>query len=54
MLLRVPDYFEQFRCLAGDCPHTCCAKWEVVIDEDTARQVVRMRWANLPDALLSE
>ena len=23
-------------------------------DEDTARQVVRMRWANLPDALLSE
>ena len=38
MLLRVPDYFEQFRCLAGDCPHTCCAKWEVVIDEDTARR----------------
>ena len=23
-------------------------------DEDTARQIVRMRWANLPDALLSE
>ena len=36
MLLRVPDYFEQFRCLAGECPHTCCAKWEVVIDPDTA------------------
>ena len=36
MLLRVPDYFEQFRCLAGECPHTCCAKWEVVIDDETA------------------
>ena len=38
MLLRVPDYFEQFRCLAGACPHTCCAKWEVVIDEETAQR----------------
>lgn len=38
MRIRVSDYFEQFRCLAGDCPHTCCAKWEVVIDEDTAQR----------------
>ena len=38
MLLRVPDYFERFRCLAGACPHTCCAKWEVVIDEETAQR----------------
>ena len=36
MLIRVSDYFEKFRCLAGDCPHTCCAKWEVVIDEESA------------------
>ena len=36
MLTRVSDYFEQFQCLAGECPHTCCAKWEVVIDEETA------------------
>lgn len=38
MLVRVPDYFEKFQCLAGACPHTCCAKWEVVIDEETARR----------------
>ena len=38
MLERVPDYFEQFHCLAGACPHTCCAKWEVVIDEDSAER----------------
>ena len=38
MRIRVSDYFEQFQCLAGDCPHTCCAKWEVVIDEETAER----------------
>ena len=38
MLVRVSDYFEKFRCLEGACPHTCCAKWEVVIDADTARR----------------
>lgn len=46
MLLRVPDYFEQFHCLAGACPHTCCAKWEVVIDEETAQ-----RYQELPGPL---
>ena len=36
MLLRFPTYYEDFHCLAGACPHTCCALWEVVLDEDTA------------------
>ena len=36
MRVTVPDYYEDFRCLAGKCPHTCCEKWEVVIDEDSA------------------
>ena len=35
MKVTVPDYFDQFRCLAGACPHSCCEKWEVVIDEDS-------------------
>ena len=36
MQVRVPDYFDEFSCLAGACPHSCCIGWEVVIDEDTA------------------
>lgn len=36
MLERFPAFYDQFTCLAGDCPHTCCALWEVVIDEETA------------------
>ena len=36
MLVRIPDYFDQFACLAGDCPHSCCIGWEIDIDPDTA------------------
>ena len=36
MLIRVPDYYDRFRCLAGACPHTCCEAWEVLIDGETA------------------
>ncbi|MBQ2996356.1 MAG: flagellin lysine-N-methylase [Oscillibacter sp.] len=32
---RVPDFYDRFRCLAGQCPHTCCEKWMVVLDEET-------------------
>lgn len=42
MLVRVPDYYEAFHCLAGDCPHTCCEKWEVVVDGETARRYAEM------------
>lgn len=30
-----PDYYEAFRCLAGKCPDTCCAGWQIYIDEDS-------------------
>lgn len=36
MQIRVPEYYEKFRCLAGACPHSCCEKWEVVIDAESA------------------
>lgn len=35
MILRVPDYYEEFSCIAGDCRHSCCIGWEIDIDEDT-------------------
>ena len=31
----VPDYYKDFRCLAGECRHSCCIGWEIDIDEDT-------------------
>ncbi|WP_293008305.1 MULTISPECIES: flagellin lysine-N-methylase [unclassified Oscillibacter] len=36
MQLRAPDYLKQFQCLAGECPHSCCQGWEVVVDEASA------------------
>lgn len=46
MLNRAADYFHDFHCLAGACPHTCCAGWEVVLDEETA-----LRYFQVPGAL---
>ena len=30
-----PDYYAQFRCIAGDCKHSCCIGWEIDIDADS-------------------
>lgn len=35
MILRVPDYFSQFSCIADKCKDSCCIGWEINIDEDT-------------------
>ncbi len=35
MNFQTPETFDSFRCLAGDCPDTCCAGWEVVIDPES-------------------
>lgn len=29
-----PGYFDNFKCIAGDCPDTCCAGWQIMIDEE--------------------
>lgn len=31
-----PDYFDRFRCLAGNCPDSCCKAWEVQVDDACA------------------
>lgn len=35
MILRIPDYFEQFHCIADKCKDSCCIGWEIDIDEET-------------------
>lgn len=36
MKLRKMRYFDDFHCIGGHCPDTCCRDWEVVLDEETA------------------
>lgn len=33
MRIRVPDYYKNFNCISSSCTDTCCAGWEVVIDD---------------------
>lgn len=37
MEIRFPAYYEQFRCIAGACPDSCCKEWTVDVDKDAAR-----------------
>lgn len=35
MKLRVPDYYEDFKCTGGKCTDSCCIGWELDIDEES-------------------
>ena len=40
------DYVNQFHCLAGHCPDTCCKDWQIILDEDAMA-----RYRAMPGAL---
>lgn len=33
MIIRYPSYYDSFSCIAGECEDTCCAGWEIDIDD---------------------
>lgn len=33
MTITKPKYYDSFRCLAGNCPDSCCHQWAVVVDD---------------------
>ncbi len=33
MIYRTPDYYRDFSCIADACEDTCCAGWQIVVDE---------------------
>lgn len=33
MEIRYPNYYKKFQCIAGECPDTCCAGWEIPVDK---------------------
>ena len=32
----IPDYYQHFRCIAAECPDSCCKEWEVDVDDEAA------------------
>lgn len=45
-----PSYYDTFRCIAGDCPDSCCHQWQVQVDEASAAYY-RSLEGSLGDAL---
>ncbi len=41
-----PTYYDEFRCIGGECPHTCCGGWQIMIDEDTLEHYRQMPGAD--------
>ncbi len=42
MNVYVPEYYPSFRCAASACGHTCCAGWEIDIDEESLARYDRL------------
>ena len=43
MLYVVPDYYKEFKCIADKCEDTCCAGWQIVIDEKSLAKYKKIR-----------
>ena len=41
-----PSYYRQFRCIASQCPDSCCKEWDVLVDDASAA-----RYRTLPGPL---
>ncbi len=37
------DYYDAFACVAGQCPDTCCAGWQIVIDDESMEKYERLQ-----------
>ena len=38
MQITRPDYYKKFSCIADACPDTCCAGWQIVIDDKSLKK----------------
>ena len=50
MKVTVPDYYKDFKCIAGACEDTCCAGWQIVIDKKTLKKYIKKKM-NIPTKL---
>lgn len=43
MLITIPDYYQDFECIADKCEDTCCAGWQIVIDKETLKKYTKIK-----------
>lgn len=41
MLIKVPDYFGKFKCIAERCKDSCCIGWEITVDEEARHKYTK-------------
>lgn len=42
MKVRKPIYYDEFSCIADNCPFTCCQEWKIGVDDNT-----KANWCNM-------
>ncbi len=35
MIIKKPEYYDEFVCTADQCPFTCCREWKIEVDDQT-------------------
>ena len=43
MIYTRPDYFNEFKCIADKCKDTCCAGWQIVIEEESLEKYKKIK-----------
>ena len=43
MIYKRPDYFNEFKCIADKCKDTCCAGWQIVIDNESLEKYKKIK-----------
>lgn len=43
MLYTIPDYYKEFRCIADQCEDTCCAGWQIMVDENARKKYGKVK-----------
>ena len=38
LTLYAPSYYKEFRCIKGDCKHSCCIGWEIDVDSEAIKK----------------
>lgn len=52
MKIRVPDYYDEFECIADKCTDTCCAGWQVDVDDNLLPIIRQLRVNSVTDFIL--
>ncbi|MBR6627318.1 MAG: flagellin lysine-N-methylase [Lachnospiraceae bacterium] len=37
-----PDFYDTFKCTAGDCPDSCCKGWQIMIDDESFDKYLKL------------